>query len=373
MPLRQVIYCTVDITVSWFASADDGDALGRINKSQMARRTLRCFSSVASRGVNTDVADAMKYCHELVRTHDFESYLCGISLPRQTRSAMFAVLGYHIELGMIRKNAQGNEAASRVRLQFWNDVIDCSYEINNCNDKSGTSSLPTHLSTPVSTALQAVVAQGWLSRRWLQRPLEARLADLDTGHAPWETLDDAKHFAEGIWSSALYSSMECCLVSSSPAGRELTVPADAMQCASHIGRARGLVAMLRSVPAQVQHVQSIFRLLPRDCFAEIDGEEKKAAGVDIQAQLSAFLPVAAKNVATEISEQLMAATRIVTAPDSHAAVLPVLPVLRMATPSRMYLSRLERASHDVLSPELQQTQTLKIMFELMKCGLLKKI
>ena len=37
--------------------------------------------------------------------------------------------------------SQGNEAASRVRLQFWNDVIDCSYEINNCNDKSGTSSL----------------------------------------------------------------------------------------------------------------------------------------------------------------------------------------------------------------------------------------
>ncbi len=105
------------------------------------------------------------YCIDLVKKHDYESYLIGLLFPKQHRRAYFAIKAFNVEIATIRDQIPRNaQQAGRIRFQFWRDVIS---EINN-------KALAKHNNQPVALELAEHVPKYSLTTRWFERSIEAR-------------------------------------------------------------------------------------------------------------------------------------------------------------------------------------------------------
>ncbi|CAM9375386.1 unnamed protein product [Pylaiella littoralis] len=96
---------------------------------------------------------------------------------------------------------------------------------------------------PVALALAEVVAnqRGGLTRRWFDRVLDARMADLE--RAQPETIEEMETYSENTASSLLYLSLELAGVraGSGPGAAALG------HAAGHVGKAAGICTLLRSL------------------------------------------------------------------------------------------------------------------------------
>jgi NADH dehydrogenase [ubiquinone] 1 alpha subcomplex assembly factor 6 len=111
-----------------------------------------------------------------------------------------------------------------MRIQFWKDSLDKIYE-----------GLPPH--SPVAVELSKVVRSHRLTKRWLQRIIDAR-CDQITSDAPFESLIHVENFAESAYSAVNFLILEAAGVRN--------VHAD--HAASHIGKAQGITTLIRAVP-----------------------------------------------------------------------------------------------------------------------------
>lgn len=150
-------------------------------------------------------------------------------MPAHARKSYFAVRAFNVEIASIKdgnerhRAGQGSSLALRMRMQWWRDALGHLYP-NESPAQSEPSSPQGFLAqtaetcwqNPVVRALHYAVEESNLTRRFLERLLDAREADLEIQQLA--TMEDAKMYAEDTWSSLIYLSLECVGVSAALAG-----------------------------------------------------------------------------------------------------------------------------------------------------------
>lgn len=192
--------------------------------------------------------------------------MSSLFLPLVSRDAYIAVRAFHLELGSLRSASRGNAQAVAVRIAFWNDQIRIVLR------ESGVSE------HPIGVALGEASRNFQMTPRWFERTLEARLDTSDESKPLVPScLADAEDYSESLWSSALYSELEC-----------VGMPDDcpSFDAASCIGRSQGLVALIRSIALESSAGRSIF--VPRDGYdmlsSSVEGSEKLDGRSDLESK-----------------------------------------------------------------------------------------
>jgi NADH dehydrogenase [ubiquinone] 1 alpha subcomplex assembly factor 6 len=245
----------------------------------------------------------------------------------------------------VKDVARGNALPAQMRMQWWREVVAAIYA------NPTAARLPPH---PVARALADAVAAHGLTRRWLDRVLEARARDLDNVQP--QTLGELEEYAEYTASSLLYLTLESLGI------RHPT----ADHAASHAGKAVGIATLLRGtryhasqqavyVPVELQRA---FKVNVNDILRGPSSPEAAHALADV------FYEVASQaHVHLEHARTLLSA-----APSSHACgdgegqgqqaqarepappgtVTALLPAVRAG----MFLEALQEAGFDALNDQL---------------------
>lgn len=198
--------------------------------------------NIMRRAVSTAAVAAPPF-RETLRVIDFEAYACGSLLPSGARSAYFACRSYAHEVSAVRDMASSS-ATARVRLAFWREVLAAAFRVGGVADaaappppQTGTAGAVAlaAASHPLTGELAASVRAHALTRRWFERVVDARDAELDgVTHA---SVGDLESFSEATQSSLLYLVLEALGVRDEHA--------DA--AASHVGRALGIAHVIRTL------------------------------------------------------------------------------------------------------------------------------
>ena len=288
-------------------------------RRRLAREASTRASSVyvaarafTARGVDDDdLRAAFRHCVQLVRARDYETYLCTLSLPRESAPVAFAVRALNAETGSIVGNAESARAAL-ARLMWWRETIG-----------DGASGAATH---PVATAISASFrgAPSARARRWIQNMREARIRDAET-EGPPRDVKELERYASDAHGSALTLALDACGIRD----------ADADHAASHLGKAVGLSALLRGT---VAHARQRRCYLPTDACAR--------HGVSTESVYRMEPSEGVRNVAHEVAS--VAKTHL----DSARAMVSRIPdeakpFMLQAVPVGRYLDALEARDFDV--------------------------
>jgi len=287
----------------------------------------RHLSSTSTSAIAADPTKYGEYCVELVKQHDFDAYLCGLLVPTPSRRAFFALRAFNVETALIKDVARGNALPGQMRMQWWREVIGAIYQ--------GKS--PAH---PVARALAEAVQAHNLTRRWLDRLLEARLQDLDNIQPT--TMAELEDYAEHTASSLLYLTLESLGV------RHQT----ADHAASHVGKATGITTLLRATKYHAAQQSLYIPLeLQREFKVNVNdilrGPQSPEA---IQALSDVFFEVATQaHLHLEHAREMLAST-----PPSAAGPLPkaTFTALLPAVRTTMYLKALQKSGFDALDEGL---------------------
>lgn len=177
------------------------------------------------------------------RKHDPDRFLCALFAPPDRREALFALIGYHHELGRARE-ATSNPLLAAIRLQWWRDALE--------QDRRHE----------VATPLRQAITAGLLDPADLLAMADAREAEFDEEGIP--TIAAFQAYLRGSHGGL-----------SVAAGRMLGAAPAELAALQAIGAAQGLAALLRATPALAGRGRC---LLPLDALAE--------AGLDLHAALA---------------------------------------------------------------------------------------
>lgn len=169
-----------------------------------------------------DSQQGEKYCLELVRSRDYEGFLCSLLLPEDIRRSSLALRAFNVELAQV-KDSVSQKTIGLMRMQFWKTAIEEIYRDDPPNQ-------------PVSTELWRAVKKHDLTKRWLLRIITEREKDMDD--RAYRNLQELEAYSENTQSSLIYLLLECLGVTN--------VHAD--HAASHIGKAQGITTCLRAIP-----------------------------------------------------------------------------------------------------------------------------
>jgi len=105
------------------------------------------------------------YCATLVRTHDYDHYLCALFAPVHVRETWFALFAFNYEIAAIAERVN-EEMAGLLRFAWWREALDQIY---------AGGAVPHH---PVVEALARVVREHHLPRALFDTMLAARAEDV---------------------------------------------------------------------------------------------------------------------------------------------------------------------------------------------------
>ncbi|CAD5124198.1 DgyrCDS12498 [Dimorphilus gyrociliatus] len=193
----------------------------------------RCQSTFTKVWLKKDI----DYCIDLVKQHDYETYITTLLLPQEARIPVFGLRALNVEIAKVPDSVT-DKNTGKTRLIFWGNCI-----------KSTSQGKPPK--TPVASLLSKVLASYKLP--------EDRLLDLVTAREIHfssqlpETIADIENYAKNTTSNLLELTLEI-----------LGSPNDeAKKMAECVGKAQGLTTMLRAVPF---HATCGRILLPKDLF-----------------------------------------------------------------------------------------------------------
>ena len=205
-----------------------------------------------------------------VRNGDSEMYLCGSLLPSRARDSFFATRALNVEVASVRDQVRGNAAMGRVRMAFWRDFVGAVCESSSSmsgggggggggsgsgGGSDGAAAVGAQYSAhPLFAPLRDAVARHGHTRRWLERLIDARDADLE-GRPP-ASVAAMEAYSEATHGSLLYLGLEALGV------RDAT----ADHAASHVARAAGIATLLRSLPVHARLGQ---QYLPLDILEKV--------------------------------------------------------------------------------------------------------
>eukprot|EP00741_Cyanophora_paradoxa_P007388 tig00001127_g7147.t1 len=287
-----------------------------------ARPLVRRASSAPAAAVTP-----ASHCAEMVRSQDREQFLVGLFYPDAARPSFYALRAFNIETARIADVAKGSVDVGRLRMQWWREAVDAIYK-----------DAPPHMH--VTQMLHHAVRKHKLSRRWLDRLLDAREKDLVTGQPV--SVEDLEAYAENTASSLAYLALETCGVRN--------VHAD--HAASHLGKASGLVSLIRGTPF---HASKGRIYIPRALCAKYDVKPEDVKGGK-----------SPPNVREALFELASRANSHLQKARAMAGSVPKesLPVLRAAIPVEEYLERLRKADFDAFDSGVASGPPLPLQLRL---------
>ncbi|XP_011873025.1 PREDICTED: NADH dehydrogenase (ubiquinone) complex I, assembly factor 6 [Vollenhovia emeryi] len=291
-----------------------------MNKLSIVERSVRS----QLRRMNTSGArlkqTPTEYCLQLVRKNDYENFLCTLLLPRDIRSAAFAVRAFNVEVAQVEDQVNDNTIGA-MRLQFWTDALNETY-----NDHPPRS--------PVALELHRILQRHKLSKRYFKRLIDARLSKLTD--SIFVDLESLERYCDYTTSSIYYLLLEA----------QGTASVDADHAASHLGRAHGLVTLIRSVP---YNARKRVMVLPQDVLLKNSVSSESI----FRGQSSAGFKDAILEVASCAKQHLKLATTLkkTAGKDLNVILLPAVCV-------ENYLEELRKVDFDVFHPTLQRRNGL---------------
>nr|GMD82489.1 NADH dehydrogenase (ubiquinone) complex I, assembly factor 6 [Ipomoea batatas]GME11592.1 NADH dehydrogenase (ubiquinone) complex I, assembly factor 6 [Ipomoea batatas] len=283
-------------------------------------RTEDLMSGASSSG---GLRAALSYCVQQVRNYDYHNYLCLLELPPNMRRAAFALSAFNVETSRAM-DVSSNPKIGLMRLLWWQEALDKLYA-----NKS--------IEHPVAQALASVISQNKISKSWLKRSVEARINDARREHTDIpKTVEELERYAEDTASTILYSTLQ--------AGGIRSTVAD--HAASHIGKANGLLLLLRSLPYHASRNRHPI-YIPAD-VAEKHGLLVHQSGQsEIRLDSRESMCDAVFDMASVANAHLQKARELRGKVPAEAR-----PALLPAVPAQVMLDSLSRVQFDVFDPRL---------------------
>ncbi|KXJ88850.1 squalene/phytoene synthase [Microdochium bolleyi] len=248
-----------------------------------------------------DVSKARRYCVEQLRQSDYDSHLVRNFIPKSRQDAYDAIRAFNLELVRLPELVT-NPTIGQMRFQFWRDAV------NNTFAGRPPKEPIMILLHKVLSELQEYPPHGSISsiKFWLLRVISTREKYMD--NRPFTNLAALEEYAENTYSTLMYSVLAAMSVQSMHVDH----------LASHIGKACGIVAVLRGVPvlaapsppvrspggADVGAGRNPSLLLPLDVLAEAGVREED---VFRQGPLAEGFQDAIFTVATRANDHLITA------------------------------------------------------------------
>lgn len=267
---------------------------------------------------------ALSYCVRQVRAYDYHHYLCLLHLAPAVRKAAFTFRAFNIETARAM-DVVSDPRTGLMRLLWWKEAV----------DKVFGNKLVEH---PVAQALSSVIADHKVSKHWLKRSVEARINDAnrEEGTIPG-TSAELERYAEDTQSTILYMTLQA-------GGIQSTV---ADHAASHIGKASGLLLLLKALPHHVNK-QGTVHYIPAS-VAEECGLLITREGGRSEVRAGERLPDAVFKVASVAEAHLHKARELASSVPKEA-----IPVLLPALPAQVLLDTLRRCEFNVFDPRLSR-------------------
>ncbi|RZF46944.1 hypothetical protein LSTR_LSTR012541 [Laodelphax striatellus] len=166
-----------------------------------------------------------EYCAGLVRKSDYENFICTLLLNSGIRSLAFAVRAFNIEVARVQDNVSDMKIG-RMRLQFWLETIDSVFK-DEVRDHPVVQELHRTLQHHKSKEL---------FKKNLRSLVTSRIEPITS--SSFKTLEDMERYSESSVSPVHYMILQGAGISN--------VHAD--HAASHLGKAQGLMNLVRSLP-----------------------------------------------------------------------------------------------------------------------------
>ena len=302
-------------------------------------------------------------------------------MPHKARRSYFAIRAWNVELASIKDGgtrtisdgAEGRASvALQVRIQWWKEALSQiyglgRYENNQNHSKIDASSVldtlaSSYFKNPIVRVLDYAVYEKQLTRRFLERLLEAREADLHSQQP--ETVDDMIEYADNIHSSLLYLALETVGV------RDESVDV----VAQHAGIGIGLVTALRGARIRLNRGECFVPkdLLPQDfpyykllhtnsISLKKDERAEETTNCErnqLDADEKKILKDAIEKICKLAGLHLLKARELQGDVPSHAraSFLPIIPALH-------HLSKIEKAKYDIFDEALLENDNLTILLK----------
>ncbi|KAJ7095868.1 Squalene/phytoene synthase [Mycena belliarum] len=282
----------------------------RVARWYLSRLSKATYSTTA--GAPIVPTDPAEYCRELVRKHDYESFLISKFWPASLQDSYFAIKAFSTELAMVQDNVSVATLGA-VRMQFWRDAVRDIY----------AGRPPRH---PIALALHGATQRASLPAYHLKRIVDARDEELRTVAYP--TSEALVAHAEGVASSVLYLLL---------ALRGLGASESLAHAASHLGTAQTLATLLWSLPHHASHRRLP---LPLDICARHGVQQEDvfrhggaAAGID----------AAVYDTAVLANDHLLTAREVFNASGERVPAA-AMPIFLAGVPVASFLGQLERAN-----------------------------
>lgn len=269
---------------------------------------------------------AFSYCVQQVRNYDYHHYLCLLELPQDIRKAAFAFRAFNIETARAM-DVTSDPKIGLMRLLWWQEVI----------DKIFSNKLIEH---PTAQALSAVVSKNKISKNWLKRSVEARIKDAnqEAGYTP-ETIAELEQYAEDTVSTILYMTLQVGGIKSTSADH----------AASHIGKASGILLLLKSLPYHAKRNRL-------SSYIPVEVASKQGLVTNNQFGEREICMDSRESLCNAVFEMASVANAHLQKARELAGRVPIeaRPVLLPAVPCQVLLDSLSRFNFDVLDPKLMQ-------------------
>ncbi|CRK48601.1 hypothetical protein BN1723_008094 [Verticillium longisporum] len=249
-----------------------------MNRPQLLSHGLRRLRPVqvrsGTRGIVTaaDVDKARQYCQRQLQHSDYDAHLIQRTLPAHVRDAYLALRTLNLELVRLPEVVT-NPTIGAMRMQFWRESIDKTFAGNPPAEPTcvllheAVTSLQSRSSSGGSGSGSARAAATQM-KFWIQRVIRTRERHMD--NRPFATLASLEEYAEKTYATLMYATLAALPVQS--------VHADHL--ASHIGKAAGIVAVLRGVPnaAEIDFaaLETQWQLKPLETSGPEPGEHDRA-------------------------------------------------------------------------------------------------
>ncbi|KAF9013285.1 isoprenoid synthase domain-containing protein [Cyathus striatus] len=293
----------------------------RFSTKVASSRTPR-YRTASTASETAGLANPAVYCRDLVRKHDYESYMISHFYPKEYQDAYFAIKAFSVELATVQDHVS-NTMIAKMRMQFWRDTIK---DIQNGRP-------PRH---PISLALHQACQQFHLPSYHLKRVVDARDAEL---HTPTHlTVDSLTAHAESTSSTVLYLLLSL-----------LSLPSSTLShAASHLGVAQTFTTLLRALPF---HAKNGRMIIPAEITAKhgVNQEEVFRQGPHAQGIEDAVFEFAT------IANDHMITAREMFKEEGMGETVPsmAMPVFLSGIPVTNYLGRLEKINFNAFEPKLQ--------------------
>lgn len=266
---------------------------------------------------------AFSYCVQQVRSYDYHHYLCLLELPPSMRKAAFALRALNVETARAMDIAS-DPKIGLMRLLWWQEAIDKIYA-----NKS--------IEHPTAQALASVISETKLSKVWLKRSVEARINDArrEPTDVP-ETIEVLEKYSEDTVSTMLYLTLQ--------AGGIKSTAAD--HAASHIGKASGILLLLKSLPYHANRNRHS-SYIPTKVASKHGLLVKRGGQEEIRLDSREGLCDTVFEIASVANAHLQKARKLAASVPSEA-----IPVLLPAVPAQVFLDSLSRVQFDVFDPRL---------------------